>query len=277
MSDRMPVDARARRAAQRTARSDALEWLARLGLVCRAGLYALIGILALQIAFGSGDQQADKGGAIKTLAEQPFGTGLLWLTLVGLAALVVWQLLSAIVGHPKPLDRVESVARALVYAVVVASLLSLLLGGGSGESDDEKSQDFTRSLLDLPGGVLLVAAAGLGLIALGGYWIYKGVTSGFLEELRTAEIPARLRPVVEKLGLIGYVCRGVIAGLAGIFVIRAALTYDPEEAKGIDDTLRSFASTPAGPWLLVVVALGLLLFAGYCLCEARWHRIEPSG
>jgi hypothetical protein len=266
----------ARRAARRTANSDLLEWLARLGLVCRAALYALIGALALQIAFGSGGEEADKGGAVKTVAAQPFGTGLLWLMAVGLTALAVWQLLSATVGGAKPLDRVESAVRALVYALIVVSVLSLLLQGDSGASGDEQSRDVTRFLLDLPGGVLLVSAIGVGLIALGGYWVYKGFTRRFLDELRMAEIPGRARAVVEKLGLAGYLCRGAIAGLAGVFIVRAALTYDPEQAKGIDATLRSFADTPAGPWLLVAVAVGLLLFAGYCLCEARWHRIAPT-
>jgi hypothetical protein len=263
----------ARRAARRTINSDTLDWLARLGLVCRAGLYALIGVLALQIALGSGDQEADKGGAIKTVAEQPFGTGLLWLMVLGLTALVGWQLLNATVGSAKALDRLESAARVLVYVVVLASLFGLLLQGSSGESGDEQSQDFTRFLLDLPGGVVLVVAAGAGLVGLAGYWVYKGVTGRFLDELRTAEIPGRLRAVVEKLGLVGYLCRGAIAGLVGVFAVRAALTYDPEEAKGIDAALRSLADTAAGPWLLVAVALGLLLFAVYCLCEARWHRI----
>jgi hypothetical protein len=255
---------------------DVLEPLARFGLVCRAALYALVGVLALQIAFGSGNQEADKGGAIKTVAAQSFGTGLLWLMTVGLTALAVWQLLTAAMGSRKAIERFESSARAMVYAVIVVSLLSLLLQGSSGESGDEQSQDITRFLLDLPGGVVLVILAGAGLIGLGGYWVYQGVTGRFLEELRTGEIPYRLRSVVEKLGLIGYLSRGAVAGLAGVFIVRAALTYDPEEAKGIDATLRSFADTSAGPWLLVAVALGLMLFAGYCLCEARWHRIRPT-
>ncbi|MGP3965133.1 DUF1206 domain-containing protein [Nonomuraea sp. 3N208] len=43
-------------------------------------------------------------------------------------------------------------------------------------------------------------------------------------------------------------------------------------AGGIDAALRRFADTPAGPWLLVVVARGLLLFAAYCFGESRWRR-----
>jgi hypothetical protein len=71
---------------------------------------------------------------------------------------------------------------------------------------------------------------------------------------------------------VGYSARGVIAVAAGVFLVHAAITYDPKEAKGIDSTLRALADTPLGPWLLVVVALGLVVFAAYCFCEARWRR-----
>jgi hypothetical protein len=272
-----PLSTQARDAARQTVTSDTLDRLARLGLICRGVLYGLVGILALQIAFGGSGEEADKTGAIHTVAEQPFGTAVLWLMVLGLAALVVWQLLSAIVGRPKAWDRAKCIGRALIYGVIVASILGYLFGGGSSESGDQQSQDATRSLLELPGGVVLVAAAGAGLIALGGYWFYRGVAKRFLKHLRTYQMSRRTQTTVETLGLVGYVCRAVVAGVAGFFVIRAAVTYDPEEAKGLDATLRSFADTPAGPWLLVAVAAGLLVFAVYTLFEARWHEVGPAG
>jgi hypothetical protein len=75
------------------------------------------------------------------------------------------------------------------------------------------------------------------------------------------------------LGLVGYLARGLIAGLAGLFLVQAAIQYEPDQAKGVDATLRSFADTAAGPWLLAAIAVGLLLFAGYCMAEARYHRV----
>jgi hypothetical protein len=65
----------------------------------------------------------------------------------------------------------------------------------------------------------------------------------------------------------------VIALAAGALIGKAALTYDPDKAAGIDGALKALADTPAGPWLLVVVAIGLVLFAVYCFAEARWHRV----
>jgi len=262
-------------AARKAANSQTLDRLARVGIACRGVLYGLIGFLALQIAFGggSGGKEADNSGAIETVAEQPFGTALLWLMVVGFVALVAWQLSEAIIGRGRTKDRVEAAARVVVYSLVVATLLSVLLRGDSASSSDSQSKDMTAMLMELPAGQFLVGLVGLGLIGLGGYWIHKGWKKRFLEDLRTGEMPAKQRDLAEKFGMAGFIARGVIALAAGVFVIQAAITYDPDKAKGIDSTLRSLAETPVGPWLLGLVAIGLLLFAAYCFFEARWRRL----
>ncbi|GGS49875.1 hypothetical protein GCM10010156_05720 [Planobispora rosea] len=262
-------------AARRAANSQTLDRLARLGLACRGVMYGVIGFLALQIALGrgSGGREADKTGAIEIVEQQAFGTVLLWLMAVGFAALTLWQLSEAVIGRGQMRDRAESAGRTAVYALITFTILSLLLRGDHGGSTDEHSKDLTAKLMDLPGGQILVGLAGLGLIALGAYWIHKGWKRRFLKDLWTGQMSPKVRSLAERLGLAGYLARGVIAVAAGVFVIQAAISYDPDQAKGIDSTLRALAETPAGPLLLGVVALGLLLFAVYCFFEARWHRV----
>ncbi|RCG26574.1 DUF1206 domain-containing protein [Sphaerisporangium album] len=263
----------ARGAARQVTNSRTFDRLARFGMACRGVLYALIGILALQIAFGGGGKEADKTGAVRTVAEQPFGTVLLWLLAIGFAALALWQLSEAALGSGMDAKhRIEAAARTVVYALVVGTVLSFLLRGTTGRSTDEQSKDLTAAVMDWPGGRLIVGAVGLGIVALGLYWIYKGWKKKFFEHLNTGQMSPRTRDIVEKLGMIGYAARGVIAAGAGIFAVQSAITYNPDEAKGIDSTLRAFADTPLGPWLLVVVALGLLVFAAFCFCESRWRR-----
>jgi hypothetical protein len=41
----------------------------------------------------------------------------------------------------------------------------------------------------------------------------------------------------------------------------------------MDDTLRSFDRTAAGPWLLVAVAAGLVLYGCFSFASARWRRL----
>jgi hypothetical protein len=259
-------------AARRAANHPTFEKLARFGMACRGVMYALIGLLALRIAFGGGGEEADKTGAVHTVAEQPFGTVLLWLLAIGFAALALWQLSEALLGGLKTMDRVEAVFRTVVYTLAVSTILSFLLRGSTGSSTDSQSKDVTAMIMEWPGGQFIVGLVGLAVIGLGVYWIRQGVTKKFLEDLRTGEMSPRTRGVVEKLGLAGYVARGVIAAAAGVFLVHAAIVFDPDEAKGIDATLRSFTELPYGPWLLALVALGLLLFAVYCFAEARWRR-----
>jgi type IV secretory pathway VirB2 component (pilin) len=71
------------------------------------------------------------------------------------------------------------------------------------------------------------------------------------------------------------VARGAIFVVAGIFLILAAAEAKPHQAKGLDTALRALTRTPLGPWLLLVVAIGLIMFGVFSCCEARWRRVQP--
>ena len=75
----------------------------------------------------------------------------------------------------------------------------------------------------------------------------------------------------------GGVARGVVFVTVGVFLVVAAVTTQPQQAKGLDSALRALAATPGGPWLLALVAIGLIIFGAFSCCEARWARVEqPS-
>ncbi len=73
--------------------------------------------------------------------------------------------------------------------------------------------------------------------------------------------------------MAGGAARGLVFAVAGVFAVRAAIAYEPDRAKGLDDTLRTFADTPLGPWLLDCVAAGLVLFGVFPFAMARWRRV----
>ena len=86
--------------AQQAGDSASLEVLARVGLIAYGLVHLLIGWLALQIAWdASASKSADLSGALRTLADQPFGKILLGLVAVGLVALALWQASEAIWGY----------------------------------------------------------------------------------------------------------------------------------------------------------------------------------
>lgn len=256
----------------------AIEAAARWGLTARGVLYLLIGVLALRIAFGDRGQQADRGGALEELAKQPFGSPLVWAVGAGLACMALWRLSEAVFGAAGPdggkaRKRLAGAARAVFYGVVAYSVLSFAAGEKGSGSSDRQSQDVTARLLDLPYGRWLVGLGGAA-VAVAGVWIaVRAIRHTFVKHLKVSAMSPRIRRAVEALGVCGGVARGAVFAVAGGFAVSAAVRYDPDKAKGIDDTLRSFTRTAAGPWLLVAVAVGLALFGVFSFAMARWRKV----
>ncbi|NSC21318.1 DUF1206 domain-containing protein [Streptomyces albus subsp. chlorinus] len=255
---------------------------ARAGFLARGVIYLLIGVLALQVAFADGRKgggQADRGGALKEVAGQPFGALVLWALGLALAGMALWRLAEAAWGVTEPgghrvRARLLSAARGVFYAFVAYSVLAFAVGdkgSGSGASD-RQSQDVTAKVLGLPAGQWLAGVVGVAVMVAGVVMAVRAALRKYHKQLRTGRMSAGQRRFVDLTGVVGGLARGLVFAAAGVFLLRAALTYEPRRAKGLDDTLRAFTETPAGPWLLVAVAVGLAFFGVYSFAVARWRR-----
>jgi hypothetical protein len=265
-------------AGRRRARGSLTEGAARAGLTAWGVIYLLVGVLALQIAFGDGKQQADRGGALAEISDKPFGAVLLWALGAGLVGMALWRLSEAAFGsverdgHSARM-RSLALARCVFYTFVAYSVLSFAAGSGGGSSSDKQSRDVTAKVLDLPAGQWIVGAAGAGVVGAGVWMGAQAVLRKYRRELKRGEMSPPVRRLVDTTGVAGGVARGLVFVAAGGFALRAAVDYEPDKAKGLDDTLRSFADTAAGPWLLVCVATGLVLFGVFSFAMARWRRV----
>lgn len=272
---------RARSAAREAASSRWMRGLARGGLVARGVNYLLIGSLAMQIAFGSGGKQADTTGALRAVAGHPGGIAVLWLLAAGFGGLALWRFAETAYGQAGPAGRtapkrLASLALGVLYGCICGIVVTFILGSGRSTSSNTESRSFTARLLAHSGGQVLVAAIGVAVAAVGvGMGIY-GLRRKFATHLRKAQMSAPARKVVEGLGIAGYLARGAVFCVAGAFLVNAAVTFSPQKAQGLDGSLRETAATPLGPWLLLIVALGLVIFGLYSWCEARWREVEPG-
>lgn len=254
----------------------------RAGFVARGVVYVLVGVLALRIAFGDGGKQADRQGALHQIGSQPLGTAMLWVLAVGFACMTLWRGAQAVTGERgsgrsggarQTGKRLTNAGRAVFYAFVCWGTATYAAGSGGSSGSDAKSKDWTRTVLQWPGGRWLVGAAGAGLVAAGVVIAVRAARRTFLKKLETARMSPGIRSGVTATGVGGGVARGAVFAGAGVFAVVAAVRFDPHKAHGMDDTLRSFAHTPAGPWLLVVVAAGLVLFGCFSFASARWRRL----
>ncbi|MGH3311879.1 MAG: DUF1206 domain-containing protein [Streptomyces sp.] len=268
---------RGRRNARQAANSTALESVARAGMIAQGVLYILVGLLALRIASGGGGK-ADQGGALRELAAQPFGRFLVWGVGLGLAGLALWRLTEALFGASerhgnKPRKRLMSAGRFVLYGVLAYSVISYAVGSRGSGSSDAKSQDITARALSVPAGQWLVGIVGLIIAGFGAWSAVQAIRRKYHDQMRMSRIPRRARRWVDVLGVGGGVSRGAVLVVLGVFAMEAAWSEDADEAKGMDDALRSFAQTPAGPWLLAAIAVGVALFGLFCFALARWRRV----
>jgi hypothetical protein len=277
MSDVRPGELRyAKRTGEGFVHTAAFEWLSRAGFVARAAIYAIIGVLALQLAIGEGGKLTDQQGALKTVANQTFGSVLLALLAVGLGGYAMWRLFRAALGRgPEGSDsgfeRLSALASGLAYGALCVLAIAILIGSGSSSSTDPKSS--TAGILGWPGGPWIVGAIGLVMIGVALYQGYRGVTQKFLKDSKTEEMSPRVRKWIGRLGTVGHLARMVVFGLVGVFLIKAAVEYDPNTAVGLDGALAKLAQQSYGSVLLGIVAAGLIAFALYSLSDARYRRI----
>src|SRR3954454_24238014 len=184
-------------AAREAGDSDALENLARIGLIAYGVMHLLVAWLAIQLAwFDGGGQSADQSGAMSTVAESPVGKPLLWLIAVGLIALAAWQAAEVLrwrsgwsASGKTRMKALKKSGTALVKAAIYIALavLAIRFATGSGQSSSQSQQETTAGIFGWPGGQFLVGAAGLVLIGAGVWHVRKGLTKHFLKQIDTTD------------------------------------------------------------------------------------------
>lgn len=268
----------ARASGETVVESRGFSWLARAGFVARGLIYLIIGVLAIKLAAGAGGEATNQQGALKTIAQQPFGKVLLILVAVGLAGYALWRIVHGLLGHgPEDSDssseRVAAFASGIVYAGLCAVAVEILLGSGSSSGSSGNTSKTTAGVLGWPGGTWLVGVGGAVLIGVGLYQGYRGISKDFLKDSKTEQMSRRVRRWIERIGSVGHLARMVILALVGVFLIKAAIDYNPNQAVGLDGALAKLAHNSYGPLLLGVVAAGLIAFGVYSLTDVRYRRI----
>jgi hypothetical protein len=265
-----------RAAGESFVQSKGFEYLSRAGFVARGLVYGIIGILALKVALGHGGKLTNQQGALHTVAHQPFGKVLLTLVAIGLGGYGLWRLVRAAIGHgpegaDSGFDRIAALASGIVYAALCALAMEILLGAGGGSTGNAKKE--TAGVFGWPAGTWIVGIAGGVLIGVALYQGYRGITKTFLDDSKTAEMGRHRRKWIGWLGTIGHLARMIVFALIGIFLIKAALDYNPHAAVGLDGALAKIQHHSYGPLALGIVAAGLVAFALYSLTDARYRKI----
>ena len=252
--------------------SDWLDRAVQVGLVAYGVVHLLIGWLAVQLALGDHSSQASAKGAMQELAQQPFGKVLVWAVAVGMFLLVVWRVIEAAFGQrdedgsDRVRKRVTSGLKAGIYGALGATAVRVATGSSSS---GKSSSGLTAKLMDLPAGQWIVVAVGVAILGYAGNTAWRGWKEKFADHLDTEGKLGNSGAAYLLLGQVGYIAKGIALALVGWLFCYAGISHDPHKSGGLDQALQKVLQQPFGPYLLIVIGVGIACYGLFCFARAR--------
>ena len=266
-----------------TAARHARPWvrvMARFGYVAKGVVYATIGLLAMLEALGMGGKTASPDGAMQSIGSRPLGGFLLVLLSAGLAGYALWKVVQGVMDPDDrgsdahgAVRRVAYVGSGAIHGLLAYTAAQSVFGA---EDSSEDAMAASAMAYQPPFGRILVALVGVAVIGVGLYQLYAAYEAKFRGELALGRIGGPRELCTTLLGRIGTAARALAIGAAGAFLILAAYQSDPEETRGLGGALETIQHQPLGPYMLGIIAAGLVLYGLFMFLVGRYRYIDTS-
>lgn len=270
----------ARGMAQAANRNPWIERMTRIGYAVRGVIYGLMGWLAIQAIFAGKGQITNQQGVLATIASKPFGKYLLIFIAVGLLGLFIWGIIRAIADpYRQGSDAKGIVARlaylvsGLAYGALFLATTNLLRGRPTGGQAQIPATGGAGGFLAQP---WVFGLIGLIILGAGIYDIYAGLKVKFNTRFQAYKMTAEERRWAIRMGRFGTAALGVVLAIVGILMLTQASAAGAHKVPGFDQALLFLLDKPYGPYLVGVVALGLIAYAIYSFMGALWFRLRSA-
>lgn len=253
--------------------------LGRAGWVAKGLVYLLVGVLFVRIALGSPESdEANQAGAVEKIAEQPQGRLLLVALGTGLLLYAIWRVFTVVLPGDWTgkalLDRIGYLVSAAIYTSLLVTIADVIRRASSepDKREDRVIESLVTDVLSVTAGRTMVIVVGLVVVGIGVVFCRKGVTRSFRDQISGDD--GLEGTLIDRLGTIGWIARGVSMGIIGAFLVRAAWTFDPDDAAGLDDSIRQLAENPFGAALSAAVGFGFIAYGLFAALSARHRKLE---
>lgn len=258
-------------------------WIAHAGYVSEGVLYLLIGTFGLLATLDASRRPNGTRGVLVSLKLTAPGELLLAAVALGLASFVAWQLLIAIRDpeHRRDPDRrsrrivrLGHLLSGALHSVIVIEAMRILFGLGGTASGEHAQKEWIARAFGVPLGRFVVGSVGVGISIYGLYQWYRAATRD--KDSRVDLTRTRIRPILDVLGIFGLLARGVMFGLIGVFLTRAAWLLSARDAVGVAGALGTLRQQPYGAWTLGSVAAGLMTYGLWQIVKEPYRRLRDS-
>ena len=262
------------------AQEAAIQSGARAGYAARGLVFATIGLFAFLAALEGRSQAVGTKGALEVLLHQPFGQALLWAVAVGLLCFAIWRVIQSVFDvddcgsdSKGVFRRVAMLGGAMVNLALSLLAFSIAFGVRGIADEDTATRDWTAWLLAKPFGPALVTLVGASIVIAGLAFVWKAIQADFRDQIAA---DAGKRVWIVALGQFGYVTRGIVFAMIGVFLIVAARKFNSGEAAGLAGALDALRQQPYGPYLLAVAGAGFSSYGAFEFIQGIVRRIDTT-
>jgi len=216
---------------------------------------------------------ADESSMLAILNDSVIGKMLLWVIMVGTGCYIVWRIFEAIndpykYGREFPglLKRTGIALSTLVDMLIVYAAIKVLIGIGdirqSGEPYEQR--ELVRQLLATQGGAAALATIGIVVMTAAIVQLVYGVRRGYQERMTMDRFSRVGRIIVHILAWGGYCSRGIIVGITGFFLIKAAFSGVSDYVVNTDKAF-DFIGDEIGHGYFILVAVGTVCYGVFMI------------
>ena len=257
----------------------------RVGWIAKGIVYGLTGVLALLIGIrarngstSGAEGEASQIGAIARIAQNSYGVVLLYVMAAGLVIYSLWRLVTVVLPAANDLKgwatRLGYLVSAITYLLLAFTAVSFARNPGNpDDGEDGKVEQFTTDFMSRDGGRIVIFIVGAVLMLIAAVFIWKAVGATFRSQLLPGKVGPVSHEMLVTLGRIGWMGRAGMMALIGFFLARAAINFNPDDAQGLDGSLRKAAASGAGTILVIAVGAGLLVYGLFCALSAPKRRL----
>lgn len=263
--------------ARKAKASPAVRALARTGIGARALTYLVLAYLTVDLAASGGrSPRADTKGVLEELAHRPAGPVLVLLLAAGFALYAGWRVLQAVAGDASVDGGTEAAKRlgwgaiGAVYLALAAQAVAVVAEGRAGQ---RSPQSVAGGLLGVPGGRVLLALVGVGVLAGGVILAGWAALQRFEVFMPFERMPLAGEVASRVVGTFGHVVRGLVLAAIGSSFVLAAVAGSAQDAKDLNSALRVMRHHSYGTWVLGLVAAGFLAYAAMSALEAAYREL----
>lgn len=189
---------------------------ARIGLAAKGVLYAVVGLLAIQIPLGLGGETKDREGALLTVAQQPFGRVLLVLLTLAFAAYAGWRFVQAFLDREDEGTDAKGLAKRAGYiglGFLAAGLFNAYRSVTTKFRDDLKEHQIADQARPwvTPVGVVGHAARGVVFALIGVFFVRAAIRYDSKEAIGLDGSLRKLAQAPYGSWLLGLVAAGLLA------------------------------------------------------------------